>query len=73
MIPKSQTDLTRHGTFFSLVVIYLMNLILISAMLVIASGPITFADFGAEIGENVGRFLGWLGGIADSFSRGYHH
>ena len=28
MIPKNQTDLTDHGTFFSLVVIYLMNLLL---------------------------------------------
>src|SRR4051812_24488080 len=37
MIPKKQTDLTDHGTFFSLVVIYLMNLILLSVMLVLAS------------------------------------
>ena len=37
MIPKSQTDLTDHGTFFSLVVIYLMNLLLLSVMLVLAS------------------------------------
>jgi hypothetical protein len=30
MIPKNQTDLTDQGTFFSLVVIYLMNLLLLS-------------------------------------------
>src|ERR1700719_1880117 len=30
MIPKNQTDLRDHGTFFSLVVIYLMNLVLLS-------------------------------------------
>ena len=61
MIPKSQTDLTDHGTFFSLVVIYLMNLLLLSIMLVIASGPITFASFGAELLENLTRFTDWLG------------
>ena len=37
MIPKNQTDLSDHGTFFSLVVIYLINLLLLSVMLVIAS------------------------------------
>ncbi len=70
MIPKSQTDLTDHGTFFSLVVIYLMNLLLLSVMLVVASRQITFADFGAELGENVNRALAWWGILADRFSRG---
>ncbi len=72
MIPKSQTDLTANGTFFSLVLIYLMNLILLSVMLVVASTPITFADFGAEIGENLGNFSDWVGRIFEAFSRGYH-
>ena len=70
MIPKSQTDLTDHGTFFSLVIIYLMNLILLSAMLVLASGPITFANFGAEIGDNINRFLDWVAALFDQFTRG---
>lgn len=70
MIPKSQTDITDHGTFFSLVIIYLMNLLLLSVMLVLASGPITFATFGMEIGENVNAFLGWVAGLFDRFSRG---
>ena len=48
MIPKSQTDLSDHGTFFSLVVIYLMNLALLSAMLIVASPQITFASFGGD-------------------------
>ena len=70
MIPKSQTDLTDHGTFFSLVIIYLMNLILLSVMLVLASGPISFATFGAEIADNINRFLGWAAAAFDSFTRG---
>ena len=61
MIPKSQTDLTDHGTLFSLVIIYLMNLLLLSVMLVIASAEITFLSFGTELLDNVGRFVDWLG------------
>ena len=49
MIPKNQTDLRDHGTFFSLVVIYLMNLLLLSVMLILASPQITFAAFGADL------------------------
>jgi hypothetical protein len=56
MVTKDQTDLSDHGTFFSLVVIYLMNLILLSVMLVLASRQITFADFGADFLTNVTNF-----------------
>jgi hypothetical protein len=60
MIPKKQTDLTDHGTFFSLVVIYLMNLALLSVMLVLASSQITFADLGREFVTNVDKFASWV-------------
>ncbi|HVF71211.1 MAG TPA: hypothetical protein VM940_06350 [Chthoniobacterales bacterium] len=60
MIPKKQTDLTDHGTFFSLVVIYLMNLILLSVMLILASPEISFAAFGRELGNNVENFVNRL-------------
>lgn len=66
MIPKKQTDLSDHGTFFSLVVIYLMNLILLSVMLVLASRQITFADFGADLLTNISNFSQ---GVADLFER----
>lgn len=72
MIPKSQTDLKDHGTFFSLAVIYLMNLILLSVMLVVVSGPISFASFGADIAENISRFGDWIVMLFDRFSRGAH-
>lgn len=71
MIPKSQSDLRDNGTIFSLVVIYLMNLILLSGMLVIASSPITFASFGSDIVENVSRLADWIALLADRFSRGH--
>ncbi|HEY0368355.1 MAG TPA: hypothetical protein VGC85_02045 [Chthoniobacterales bacterium] len=71
MIPKSQTDLTQNGTFFSLVLIYFMNLLLISVLLVLASPQITFAGFAAEMGENISRFFGWIDVLQDRFVRGY--
>jgi len=60
MIPKKQTDLTDQGTFFSLVVIYLMNLLLLSVMLVLASSQITFADLGRDFVANADKFARWL-------------
>jgi hypothetical protein len=60
MIPKKQTDLTDQGTFFSLVVIYLMNLLLLSVMLVLASSQITFADLGADFVVNADKFVRWV-------------
>ncbi len=70
MIPKSQSDLTDQGTFFSLVVIYLMNLLILSVMLIVASREITFVAFGAEFGENVNHGLGWFALLVDRFMRG---
>jgi len=63
MIPKKQTDLTDHGTFFSLVVIYLMNLALLSVMLVLASSQITFADLGREFVANIDKFARWASAL----------
>jgi len=60
MIPKNQTDLRDQGTFFSLVVIYLMNLLLLSVMLVLASPQITFASFGADLLTNLSNFAQWM-------------
>ena len=60
MIPKKQTDLTDQGTFFSLVVIYLMNLLLLSVMLVLASSQITFASFGRDLLGTPANFSRWL-------------
>src|SRR5678815_4282444 len=60
MIPKNQTDLTDQGTFFSLVVIYLMNLLLLSVMLILVSQQITFESFGADLLTNLGNFTQWM-------------
>jgi hypothetical protein len=72
MIPKKQTDLIDHGTFFSLVVIYLMNVLLLSVLLVIASPQITFASFGADVAKNISNFSHWVFLMIDKFKRGAH-
>jgi hypothetical protein len=66
MIPKNQTDLSDQGTFFSLVIIYLMNLLLLSVMLILASPQITFAGFASDLLINLGNFARWL---VDLFGR----
>lgn len=73
MIPKNQTDLRDHGTFFSLTVIYLMNLVLLCAMLIVASPHITFGSFAADVGKNFANFSLWLADLSDKFVRGANH
>ncbi len=60
MIPKNQTDLTEHGTFFSLVVIYLINLILLSVMLVLAARQVTFLALARDFVANTSNFSEWV-------------
>jgi hypothetical protein len=71
MIPKNQTDLSDHGTFFSLVFIYMMNLVLLSALLVLASPQITFASFGADLVENLRGFSEWVGSLVNQFMQAH--
>lgn len=56
MIPKGQSDLTYHGTFFSLVIIYLMNLLLLAVFLIVAARDLSFAAFGRELLKNTENF-----------------
>lgn len=56
MVPKGQPDLHYGGTFFSLTVIYLLNLILLSVMLIIASPQVTWMGFGRELLQNTVDF-----------------
>ena len=70
MILKNQSDLSDHGTFFSLVVIYLMNLVLLTVMLILASPQITFAGFGRDLLVNLGGFAEWVGAVTNEFRQG---
>jgi hypothetical protein len=70
MIPKNQTDLTEQGTFFSLVVIYVMNLLLLSVMLILASPQIRFVDFGTDILSNLASVAHWIVQTINHFTQG---
>ncbi len=70
MIPKNQSDLSDNGTFFSLVVIYLANLLLLGGMLIVASPNITFASFGSDVLQNLANFSHTVVGLVNRFSRG---
>jgi hypothetical protein len=70
MIPKNQTDLSDHGTFFSLVVIYLINLVLLSVMLVLAARQITFLAMGTDLLTNISDFSHWIVYLCERFNRG---
>ena len=64
MIPKGQTDLTYYGTFFSLVIIYLMNLAVLTLLLVIASPHVTWRIFALEWLRNAHGFAQWMVALA---------
>jgi hypothetical protein len=49
MLWQGQTDLIEHGTFFSMMVIYLVNFSALSVMLIVASRDVTFSYFGKEL------------------------
>lgn len=61
MIPKGQSDLSYHGNFFSLVIIYLMNVLILAIFLIVAAPEVSFATFGRELLENAenGSALVW--------------
>ncbi len=59
MIPKGQSDLTYHGTFFSLMVICVMNLLLLLGLLIIAAPEVTLGAFARELLENTEEMSAW--------------
>lgn len=52
MIRREQPDVDQNGKVFSFALIILMNVLLISALLIIASPTATFAGFGISFWEN---------------------
>ncbi len=69
MIPRGQTDLAYGGTFFSLMVIYLMNLLVLSLLLVLATPYVSFASFGRELLAHAATFASEAGRISESLLR----
>jgi hypothetical protein len=60
MIPKGQSDLSYHGTIFSLVIIYLMNVLVLSALLIVAAPEVAVSAFGRELLANAEDLSAWL-------------
>lgn len=73
MIPKNQSDLADQGTFFSLVVIYLINLVLLCAMLVLASSRVSLAGFSADLFANLSAGARWFMSLIVRLNEGAHH
>jgi hypothetical protein len=69
MIPRGQTDLAYGGTFFSLTVIYLMNLLVLSLLLVLATPYVSFASFGREFLAHAATFASEAGRISELLLR----
>lgn len=69
MIPKGQTDLTEHGTFFSLVVIYLFNLGLLAVFLIVASPHVGLRDYLREGLRSAVDFSVSVRALAEHFLR----
>ena len=60
MIPKQQTDLLLHGTFFSLVVIYLANLALLTVGLISACPQAHWNQYGREFVGSAADVFTWV-------------
>jgi len=60
MIPRGQSDLSRYGTFFSLIVIYLMNLAVLTALVLLTAPHVTVRGFGREFLHNAAEFSSWI-------------
>jgi hypothetical protein len=71
MIPKGQSDLHYGGTFFSLTVIYLMNLLLLSLLLILATPYVSFASFGRELLAQAQSFAVEVAWFFDALRRAY--
>lgn len=56
MIPQGQPDLTYGGTFYSLVLIYTLNLSLLAVLLIIASPGVTCFGFLRDLLGNAAEF-----------------
>ena len=70
MIPKGQSDLKYHGSFFSLMVIYVMNILLLLALLIIAAPEVTLSAFVRELLRHTEAMSVWLWAVLLQMARG---
>ena len=77
LIAKGQPDLHYGGTFFSLMVIYLINLLILTGLLLLTGKEITLRSFGQDFISNTKGFLelcrvvaSWLADWIGDFRQG---
>jgi hypothetical protein len=63
VLPRGQSDLHGPGRIFSLVVIYLANVVLLGTMLVLLAPGITWREYGANIWISTKAFYQWGGAV----------
>ncbi len=69
MIPKGQSDLQEHGHFFSLVIIFAMNLVVLTILFVAACPTATWPSFGMHLLDQAIAFSSWITKLAsEAFS-----
>jgi hypothetical protein len=71
MIPRGQTDLAYGGTFFSLTIIYLMNLLVLSLLLILATPYVSFASFGRELLAHAATFAAEAAKVLEMLIRSF--
>ena len=64
LITKGQPDLHYGGTFFSLMVIYLINLLIITGLLLVTGRSSLWYDFGESLLRNAEGFVELCGRVA---------
>ncbi len=69
MIPKGQSDLAYNGTFFSLVLIYLMNLLILCLLLIAAAPHVGFVSFGRDLVAHASHFAADAAALLDALLR----
>ena len=57
MITKNQPDLKQNGTFFSLVFIYFINLMILSITLILVSNEISLTGFVESLLDNGSKLI----------------
>lgn len=68
MIPKGQTDLMYGGHFFSLIIIYLANVSILSVMLIVANPSVTFYILFTELWSSFARILELTGAFFEKIT-----
>jgi len=69
MITKGQPDLYYGGTFFSIMLIYLINLAILAVMLIVASPQVSWKGFGREFFHNTVDLTAWVMAFVDDVVR----